>query len=161
MSDPIWNFLVQRLDDDRAAASTPREVAEYETKARLLDWHQRAPYTYDEHGERSRGIECTAGCEACGDMWPCTTLVFLSFVYVDHPDFKWEWRRPFPPGPPPQPTIVEEPRMYVYYTAVCKGCFPEGRTVPFSDEHDRNEWAAAHHEATGHEVERRAENRTG
>lgn len=46
--------------------------------------------------------------------------------------------------------------MTTFYLAICHGCDPDW-PQPFYDEAERDRWADAHAEATGHTVDRQVE----
>lgn len=106
MSAPaLVDFLLARIAEDedgaRGELSTTaqsalgvqwldlmrRVLAECEAKRRIVEDHPRCD-VHDRPGDL-----CDA-CETCGDgsIWPCPTLLHLTAVYADHPDFQEEWR---------------------------------------------------------------------
>ncbi len=104
MSVRLWNFLTERLDEDRTAASTLREQNEYEAKARQMFYHRRMLLPpVDRHQPPPR-----PECVGCDDGWPCVTLMVLSHAYESHPDFDMKWRRPFGQAAPEHPTKMEK-----------------------------------------------------
>jgi hypothetical protein len=76
------------LNDDEGFASVciaaPRVLAECEAKRRVAA----------EHTANYNGNTCAvcADPDLRGLPWPCPTLRLLALPYVDHPDFRSEWK---------------------------------------------------------------------
>ncbi len=109
----LVEFLLSRIEEDEAECrreiedgyggertdsgwTSVRVLAECEAKRRIVELHE-AGGTYpvgDGDGPRQ------AYCATCGSgepyeyptPWPCDTLRLLALSYVDHPDYREEWR---------------------------------------------------------------------
>ncbi|SEN29543.1 DUF6221 family protein [Actinacidiphila rubida] len=95
MADLI-EFLRTRLEEDRAAAAVPPQVAgrllrDAEAKQRLLTVH--VPDAVSVHGRQC--AECRVpepGWEyGVPSPFPCRTLRILAAAYADHPDYQPDW----------------------------------------------------------------------
>jgi hypothetical protein len=77
-SDSIDGWLGDRLEHI-ARHDPARVLAEVAAKRQIVELHFL----------RSSGRLCNED----DDLWPCETLRLLARPYVDHPDYRHEWRR--------------------------------------------------------------------
>ena len=96
----LTEFLLARIGEDHLAArlAAPLSrgwVAAFQMPPSdpvgkcIAGW---TPYRILEECEAKRQIVALHPCDDCGTDDPCATLRFLGSPYVDHPDYRDEWR---------------------------------------------------------------------
>jgi hypothetical protein len=58
-----------------------RVLAWCEAQRRIVELHPKSVHNYSNDT-----------CFGCGEDWPCPTLRLLALPYVDHPDYRQEWK---------------------------------------------------------------------
>lgn len=100
--DPVGDRPLQRWDYDEMLIGPARMLAECEAKRRIVELHPPGlPVIVDmpaPPGSMASRIHVPSpdkpSCARCGPTveWPCQTLRVLAMPYVDHPDYREEWR---------------------------------------------------------------------
>jgi hypothetical protein len=71
-------------------AESKRSVAEVKAKRGILSLHQSVPDEF--HGHPACGTCHWDELRGSTSSWPCRTVLALTAVYADHPDYEPQWR---------------------------------------------------------------------